>query len=323
MLYKRPGSPFWWVRFTLSGREVRRSTRTTDRRLAEEYERRAREQTWRAAELGDQTHAWADATARWFKETRKRSVKRDREICAWFDQYLEGEPLADIDRASIAKLRGYLLEDKGASTANRYLGFLRAVLRASVTWGYIDAAPLVESFPVERQEPPSATREQVAAIIAELPAHLKAPASFAVLTGLRLSNVVGLQWSDVAGSTVTIPAKRAKGRKTLAVPISEPAQAIIEAERGKHPSRVFTFNGKPFASPKTAWRKAVKRAGMEGFRWHDLRHTWASWHTQAGTPPIILKELGGWSSVAMVEKYSHLKPDHLAEWVDPDKIRHR
>lgn len=322
MLYKRPGSPFWWVRFTLAGREVRRSTRTTDRRLAEEYERREREQAWRRSELGERVHTWDDATARWFKETQKRSVKRDREICDWFDQYLSGENLADLDRASVEKLRGYLLEDKSPATANRYLGFLRAILRAAVGWGLMDTAPTVKAFPVERQEPAHATREQFAAILAELPEHLRAPARFAVLTGLRLSNVVGLQWADVHGATVTIPAKRAKGRRTLAVPLSEPAQAILEAERGKHPSRVFTFNGKPYASPKTAWRKAVARAGMKGFRWHDLRHTWASWHTQAGTPPVILKELGGWSSLAMVERYSHLSPTHLADWVDPDKSRH-
>lgn len=323
MLYKRPGSPFWWVRFTLAGREVRCSTRTTDRRLAEEYERREREHAWRRAELGEIRHTWDDATARWFKETRKRSVKRDREICAWFDQYLTGESLAEVDRASVQKLRGYLLEDKTPATANRYLGFLRAVLRAAVEWGLMDIAPPVPAFPVERQEPAHASRDQFEAIVKELPEHLKAPARFAVLTGLRLSNVVGLKWSDVHGAVVTIPAKRAKGRKTLSVPISEAAQAIIEAERGKHPAVVFTFKGKPFASPKTAWNKAVKRAGMTGFRWHDMRHTWASWHTQAGTPPIVLKELGGWSSLSMVEKYSHLNSDHLAEWADPDKNRHR
>jgi integrase len=323
MLYKRPGSPFWWVRFTLAGREVRCSTRTADRRLAEEYERRQRETAWRRSELGERVHTWNDATARWFKETQKRSVKRDKEICAWFDQYLAGENLADVDRASVQKLRGYLLEDKGPSTANRYLGFLRALLRAAVSWGLMDVAPPVPAFDVERTEPAHASQAQFDAILAELPEHLKAPARFAVLTGLRLSNTVGLKWADVHGAVVTIPAKRAKGRRTLSVPISAAAHAILEAERGKHAVYVFTFKGKPFRDPKTAWRKAVKRAGMEGFRWHDLRHTWASWHTQSGTPPIVLKELGGWSSLAMVEKYSHLNPDHLAEWVDPDKNRHR
>jgi integrase len=52
------------------------------------------------------------------------------------------------------------------------------------------------------------------------------------------------------------------------------------------------------------------------FRWHDLRHTWAFWHVQAGTPIHVLQELGGWSDIRMVQKYAHLAPEHLAEYAD-------
>ena len=65
-----------------------------------------------------------------------------------------------------------------------------------------------------------------------------------------------------------------------------------------------------------AWRKACVRAGVPELRFHDLRHTWASWHTMAGTPAMVLKELGGWASLAMVERYTHLSPGHLAAWAD-------
>jgi integrase len=61
-----------------------------------------------------------------------------------------------------------------------------------------------------------------------------------------------------------------------------------------------------------AWRSALVRVGIDDFRWHDLRHTWASWHVQAGTPLHVLQELGGWSDVRMVLRYAHLAPEHLA-----------
>jgi len=55
-----------------------------------------------------------------------------------------------------------------------------------------------------------------------------------------------------------------------------------------------------------AWRQALKRVGIEDFRWHDLRLTWASWHVQAGTPLPVLQELGGWQVLETVLKYAHL-----------------
>ena len=61
-----------------------------------------------------------------------------------------------------------------------------------------------------------------------------------------------------------------------------------------------------------AWIHALQRAGITDFRWHDLRHTWATWQRQAGTPTHELQRLGGWLTGAMVERYAHLAPDHLA-----------
>jgi integrase len=67
----------------------------------------------------------------------------------------------------------------------------------------------------------------------------------------------------------------------------------------------------PIEGDTKAWKAALSRAGITEFRWHDLRHTWASWHVQTGTPLNALQELGGWESVDLVRRYAHLAPDHL------------
>ncbi len=62
-----------------------------------------------------------------------------------------------------------------------------------------------------------------------------------------------------------------------------------------------------------SFKFAMKQAGIEGFRFHDLRHTWASWLIQSGVPLSALQEMGGWESIEMVKRYAHLSPVHLQE----------
>lgn len=79
------------------------------------------------------------------------------------------------------------------------------------------------------------------------------------------------------------------------------------------PAITGTYQGKPLSNANTrAWQAARRRAGIEDFRWHDLRHTWATWQRQAGTPTHELQSLSGWRTGAMVERYAHLAPDHLS-----------
>ena len=117
--------------------------------------------------------------------------------------------------------------------------------------------------------------------------------------------------------TAWIHPDQAKARKAIAVPLSAAAVIVIREQIGKHPTHVFSYQGKSVTQVNTrTWRTALMRVGIENFRWHDLRHTWASWHVQAGTPLHVLQELGGWECVEMVRKYAHLSSDHLAEYMD-------
>ena len=89
---------------------------------------------------------------------------------------------------------------------------------------------------------------------------------------------------------------------------------MLQQQTGKHRTRVFTFRGKPINQANTkAWKGALKRAEIENFRWHDLRHTWASWLMQSGTPLNVVQEMGAWESEGMVRRYAHLAPAQLAQ----------
>lgn len=331
MLYKRSG-PTWWVRFRVRGVEVRRSTGSADKNQAEDFERKLRDDAWRQSRLGQVCHTWDEATARWLKErASKRSIAKDRAAFATVAEYLNGAALDEIDRAALSKLRQVLEESPATtnsaarnargrkpSTVLRLMGIIRAVLRACVTWGWTTDTPLISMPKVERTEPRFITREEFDRLYDELPAHLQSMARFSVETGQRYSAVAKLQWSavDLVRQHAFITSSTSKNKRPLPLPLNSAALVVLEAQAGKHATYVFTdhLGRAPMRGIRKAWSKACKRAGLEGLRWHDLRHSWASWHTQSGTPPIVLKELGGWSSLALVEHYSHLSAPHLAAW---------
>jgi len=166
------------------------------------------------------------------------------------------------------------------------------------------------------------THTEASRLLKELPPHLEAMARFTLATGLRESNVTGLMWDqlDMQRCCAWIHADQAKAKKAIAVPLNTDAISVILGQMGKHESHVFTYKSKPVSRANNhVWRKALVRAGIENFRWHDLRHTWASWHVQNGTPLNVLKDLGGWADIKMVLKYAHLSAEHLAEYANNSK----
>ena len=140
-------------------------------------------------------------------------------------------------------------------------------------------------------------------------------AEFSLATGLRESNVRLLEWSnvDLGRSIAWVHGDQAKAGKSLAAPLNASAMGVLRGQQTQHWKWVFPLNGRPlYQCNNTAWKSALKRAGIDNFRWHDLRHTWASWHVQNDTSLYDLKMLGGWASMAMVERYAHMTHERVA-----------
>lgn len=322
-LYKRKDSPNWWVKLSHNGRRIQHSTGTSDKAKAREYHDKLKASLWDQERLGIKpSRTWNEAVVRYLGEmSHKASHSDDKVHLRWVDRFLGGLELGRINRDLLDRILSARQADGVAnSTVNRTLEVVRAVLRrAANEWEWLDRVPRVRMLPEPKRRIRWLTREETDRLIAELPEHLRTMVRFSLETGLRRSNVTGLEWSqvDLARRTAWIHPDQAKARKAIAVPLSAAAVVVIREQIGKHSRHVFSFRGKPVRQVNTkAWRLALQRAGIENFRWHDLRHTWASWHVQAGTPLHVLQELGGWECVEMVRKYAHLSTAHLAEYVD-------
>ena len=318
-LFKRKDSSCWWVKVIIDGRKVQRSTGTDDKIKAQEFHDRLKAQMWEQNRLGIKARrSWKEAVVRWLEETSEKAThQEDKRKLIWLDAYLGELMLDEITLDVIDSVRAAKLKEAAKATTNRYLALMRSILlRARDEWEWIDKVPKVRLFKESASRERSLTREQAGKLLEELPQHQRDVVLFALATGLRQSNVLQLEWSQInlEQRHAWIHAWQSKNRRPISIPLNEVAYSVLIRQKGKHESRVFTFRGKPLESANTrAWRKALVRSGIDNFRWHDLRHTWGTWQRQAGTPTHELQRLGGWRTGAMVERYAHLAPDHLAE----------
>lgn len=327
-LYKPRGTTRYWCRFRLRGREIRQSTGTGLKADAEEYEDRLRRRIWREVELGQRSHAFDEAVALYRAERTHLAASttyRNNWILDWFTKPPDGPlhrlPLLAITPEVIQAARASLCKSFAPATVNRYLSVLSAVLNLAASRGMLRYVPKVPLFPLRERDPVFITREQFAALLKELPEHQRGPVTFSVLTGLRMANVRDLVWGrvDLERAHAWIPRGSAKGRRPISVPLAPEAVELLKAiPRIEGIDRVFTYRDKPISGTfnTKAYRAALKRSGLTGTTWHTLRHTWASWMAQEGASALVLKELGGWQSVRMAERYSHLAENTLRSWAD-------
>ncbi|MES2498924.1 MAG: site-specific integrase [Pseudomonadota bacterium] len=323
-LYKRKDSSYWWVKLSVTGQKpIQQSTGTANKQEAKEYEAKRLNELWLETRLGiAPKHYWEEGVVRYLDEMQHNKT-RDCDIrhFRWLARHLDGKYLNDINRNLIERVIT-ARKKAGASngTVNRCMGLVSRVIRkAALEWEWLDKAVQVRKLPENKVRIRYLTHEDATKLIQVLPTHLAAMTKFSLATGLRKSNVTGLLWSqvDLANRRAWIEAEQAKGGKAIPVPLSSEAVATLRGELFKHPTHVFTYHGRPINNSNTkAFRAGLVRAGITNFRWHDLRHTWASWHVQNGTPLAVLKELGGWSDYDMVQKYAHLSSDHLAQHVE-------
>lgn len=143
-------------------------------------------------------------------------------------------------------------------------------------------------------------------------------------TGSTRSKHLSTNPSTPTPRQVWVESEGTKAGQAIAVPLSIDAINLLQTLPESHEGAVFLYRSAPIGSVKTAFMAGCIRAdvgryeagGYQGFTWHGLRHTWATWHVQNGTPLDVLQKLGGWSDLRMVMLYAHHTPSYLAGFAD-------
>lgn len=319
-VYKRKGSPYYWFSITIDGVRFRRSTRCTGKREAELAEahalheastRRKRSEPWR---LRDCLGAYWQEHARHTRSADGIFVKLDA-----LSRILGKDTLIeDISNSDLMDYRAVrVTEGLAPHGVNRDFSYLKAALRHANTMHGKDI-PAIAWSKIRISEPHHRirflSREEYHRLLDASDETGKLIVKFAVATGLRKANILELDWKqvDLDSGIITVMLKGNKRHTVRMPPPIRAALSTLDHRSGK----VFDTTGF-----RKRFEKAVKAAGLTDFRFHDLRHTCATWMRMAGTDIADICEALGHSSVAVTMRYAHIEPE---EHISPfDRISDR
>lgn len=328
---KREGSPFYWYSFTIDGRRFRGSTGHAEKSKAKEVERDQYQHAKKSLTPKADWDLQTVLSTYWNEHAAAKASSSDiLGAFANFQRHLgkgkKSSALTDGDLMDYrAKRRGERLQRNKdgepcgrfptAYSINRELAYLRAAYRHCERY-HKQPMPDIDWKGLKAKEPPWRRRflgreDEAPAFLAALPAHCREIVICAIVTGLRRGNVIGLDWSQVKLSERQITV-RVKGGGEHIVKIPAALMAILstkpkEARKGK------VFDATNF---RRHWYAACETAELADFRFHDLRHTFASWARKGGVDLPTLKEALHHSDISMTMRYANVSPDEVETTFD-------
>lgn len=263
--------------------------------------------------------------AKTFLERRQylKSIKRDVTSVRHLLHFFNERTLGSIESSDIEDYMSYRKSYRVSnSTINRELTCLKRMYNLAIRWKKAKRNP-VNDIDFLR-EPPGRTRfltSQEAQLLLDCCSKSFYPIVFTALnTGMRLSEILTLTWSGVHIDSVISPfieLSQTKNNKKRAIPLNDEMIELLKGQKGKHEKFVFVgSHGKPVKSVRKPFQTALRKSGIVDFRFHDLRHTFASHFVMQGGDLLTLKEILGHSSMEMVERYAHLAQAHKLKQVN-------
>lgn len=316
-IYKNPNSSKWWVDWRdQNGRRHRKSTGTEDKELAQALAAKWQQDNFMERHFGVIPDIpFREALIRYGQERKRENGPAYEDNVRYRLQLLldhfDDLNVGDIKLQRIQAFTDMRFQTVKNGTVQKELATLKAILNKAFREGYLDKIPPFPKLKPVQGRTRWLTLEEDGRLLnatKDRP-HLHSIVQFALDTGGRRSEVLGLDWRNVDLKRGFVTFTQTKNGEDRAVRLTERAKRVLKELEPKKSGPVFTFHGRGIRSVKTAFTVAVNKAGLEDFRFHDLRHTFASRLVQQGVSLYEVMHLTGHKSFQMVQRYAHLSPE--------------
>lgn len=322
---------YWCMRFTYQGRQVRRSTGTADRRLAEAILGKVRAQIIEGRffeTLEEKTRTFDELMERYLTEhaAKKSEPRHYQGYAKNLTAFFGGRTLAEITPKLIAEYKAlrYTAGLKPASI-NRELASLKKAFNLAVReWEWCRENP-VSKVSMERENNKRdrwLSVEEEAPLLQGCAPWLHDLVMFALHTGMRMGEILELTWRGVDFSRRTVMVVRSKNGERRTIPVNETVLSVLKQKskvRSLRTDLVFcshVFTPMESGHLRRSFRLALGKAKIEDFHFHDLRHTFATRLVQAGVDLYKVQRLLGHKSPIMTQRYAHHYPESLRDGVE-------
>jgi integrase len=327
-LYKR--GKVWWISFLCKGKHYRKSTETEDRKLAQRIHDKVKGEIAEAKwfeKLPGEDKTFKEMMEKYLDEyaSKRVSEKSFRGYAKKPISYLGDYTLSEVTPKTINEYKVKRRNDGvGPASINRELATMKKAFNLAIKeWEWIEKNPVARISMEEENNKRDRwlTIEEEEKLLKVCPSWLRELVIIALNTGMRLGEIISLEWKGVDLFRKTVTVLKSKNKEPRTIPINE---TVFEMLKGK--AKVKSISGLAFHSPTHtklhitsvdhAFKKAVKRTQIEDFRFHDLRHTFATRLIQAGKDLYKVQRLLGHKSPFMTQRYAHHYPESLRDAVE-------
>ena len=319
----------WWMCFTHCGKQLRRSTETHDKKLAQKIFDKIRgeiaEGKW-FKKLPGENYTFAELMAKYLKEysavnKAASSHIRDKSLNDHLQQYFGKYYLPEINSKMISEYKTQRrLEGASPRTINYELSLMGHAFNLAIReWELIESNPAskVKKERVKNILERWLSMDEEKRLLLASPGWLQEIILFAINTGLRRGEILRLRLPQIDFERKTMIITEQKNGEIDTLPLNQNALRVLEQrKRNRLPGCDLVFPSQCGTriierNLFRAFDDAMERAQIENFRFHDLRHTFATRLVQAGVGMYEVQKLGRWKTPSMVMRYAHHNPESL------------
>ncbi len=327
-LIQRGKKKIWHYDVIIDGQRIRQSTDTGDRKLAENILAKIRtkviEQKYYPKPLGEDK-LFCEMMERFVKEHKiNLSRQSQKSLKTSLNHLLPVFSEISLSKITPSKIIAYQqkrLKKAAPASINKEVSHMSKAFSTAIKWDWIEKNPCarVESLKTDNLRVRYLMEGEVEKLYSALPDWLKPIVTTARYTGLRLSNIIGLKWSDVNLFSKTIIIGKTKNGEPLGLPMNETVFHLFKSlSKVRHINSSEIFLGKSNqrlsgCTVSIMFSRACKKAGIKNFRFHDLRHDFCSRLVQSGVDIYTVAALAGHKNVGTTQRYAHLSPEKLRQ----------